>query len=279
MSGRPLPGTNDELVRPPMRYRRFGGGYRREDVDLLLAEFRLTLRAFELELSTLRERGRELEGQLAEARAEVDRFRAKGYELARAISSARDRAVMIERDAEGQAAARIAEAEAEATARLERAKREIAELGAEKEGLLVEIRGLVDRLGETIAHAESEQLQPVEDGFPGVGDLARLRAGARQEEEQVEPNDDPFGSHVELDVGPFVDFDSVAGFERALADLPSVEDVYVRRVRGERAVVEITLAEGVPLLEEMRKHLPYGLEVRARTADHLVLDVAAVPSA
>lgn len=301
MSGQPLSGTNDDLARPPLRYRRFGGGYRRDDVDLLLAELRLTLRAFELELSGLRERSRELEGRLRDARGEIDSFHAKGYELARAMSTARERAAQIEREAgerseavvaqaEAEAARRIAEADAAALARIEEAEAEaarrieavagpIAELTMEKERLLSEIRALVSKVGESIAGADAPDADSgtrLENGFPGVADLSGLRERARRGGEPSAEEPEPFETHVELDAGPFADIDSVANFERELSRLPNVEDVYVRRMNGERAAIDLTVAPGTPLLAEMRDKLPYQLEVRDRALDRLVIDVEVV---
>src|SRR5947208_16180999 len=128
MSGWPISGTNDDFARPPIRYRRFGGGYRREDVDLLLAELRLTLRALELELGSLREGSRTLEEQLRAARAEIDGYHAKGYELARVMNSVRERAERIEAEAEGRATALVAQAEAQAAQRAADAERSLADV-------------------------------------------------------------------------------------------------------------------------------------------------------
>jgi hypothetical protein len=279
MSGRPSAALNDQLVRPPLRYRRFGGGYRREDVDLLLAELRLTLRALELELGGLRERGRELEGQLRNSRAEIDSYHAKGYELAKVMNSVRDRAAALEQEAAERAAALIADAEEESARRVAEAEARIAELERKRELVLTEVRALVTRVGETIAGAAAavaetdtasdtvaeagagaDELQPVENGFPGA-DLSSLR--------------ERLSTQVVLDAGPFRDFDSVADFERELGGLDDVEDVYVRRVKGERAVIELTVVKGTPLLARMRDHLPYRLEVRDRSLDRLVVDLVA----
>ncbi len=272
MSGRPLPGTNDDLGRPPLRFRRFGGGYRREDVDLVLAELRLTVRALELELGTLRERGRDLERRLHDARAEIDAYHAKGYELARVMSSVRQRAATIEQEAEARAAAVLAEAEGAASRRIAEAEAAIAELNTERARVVAEVRALVSRVGETIARVEASEepvteaapetgeLQPVENGFPGA-DLSSLR--------------ERFSTRVEVDAGPFVGFDSLADFERELGSLAEVEDVYVRRVTGERAVIELTVVKGAPLLARMREQLPYRLDVRDRSLDRLVVDVGA----
>lgn len=181
--------TMEEIpARPPLQFRRFGGGYKREDVELVFAEVGLTLRSLELELQTLRERLRELETQLREARLELEGARAKGLELARP--------------------------------------------------------------GPTQA---KERRPPAEEA--------------------------PFAGRVELDAGPFEDFDSIAAFEGELARLPNVDDVYVVRIDGERAVIELSLAGSTPLVAEMRERLPYTLRVRAGDDTHLVVDVSTTAGA
>jgi hypothetical protein len=225
-----------------LRYRRFGGGYRREDVDLLLAEVRLSLRALELEVGTLRGRSHELEERL---RA-VDGFQAGGHELQRA-------------------SAIVAEGAAEAERRIAAAEQRVEELSAERERLLGELRGLVSRVGEAIAGEDPEgtdRFLPAQNGHPG-GDLGGLR--------------ERDSTRVELDAGPFSDFESAAGFERELAGLDDVEDVHLRYLNGHRAALELTVAAGAPLLAQMRERLPYELEVRDQSLDRLVIDVAEGP--
>lgn len=56
--------------RPLLRFRRFGGGYRREDVERVLGELRSTVRSLELELDLLRQGSREHESRLAARRSE-----------------------------------------------------------------------------------------------------------------------------------------------------------------------------------------------------------------
>lgn len=91
-------------------------------------------------------------------------------------------------------------------------------------------------------------------------------------EEEPEPL---FETRVELDAGPFTDFAALSAFERALAHLPKVEDVYVRRLADDRALIELTLSEPAPLLTEMRASLPYSIDVRSANRSKLVVNVAA----
>ena len=97
---------------------------------------------------------------------------------------------------------------------------------------------------------------------------AGLRVPALRPEETV------FDTRVELDAGPFSDFAALSAFERALAHMPKVEDVYVRRLADDRALIELTLAEPAPLLDTMRASLPYSLDVRSANRTKIVINVA-----
>ncbi len=94
------------------------------------------------------------------------------------------------------------------------------------------------------------------------------------------PHDDQiFEPRVELDAGPFSDFASLSAFERALAQLAMVDDVYVRRLAEDRALIELTLSEPSPLLAAMFESLPYELDVRSANRSKLVLNVHAESTA
>src|SRR5712691_9051594 len=93
----------ERYQRPPLRYRRFGGGYRREDVEFALAELRLTLRQLDNDLESLRDRNRELETELTQARAELEHFRAREHELSQTMSAALRRAAELEEAANTRA--------------------------------------------------------------------------------------------------------------------------------------------------------------------------------
>ena len=84
-----------------------------------------------------------------------------------------------------------------------------------------------------------------------------------------------FETRVELDAGPFSDFASLSAFERSLSHLPRVEDVYVSRLAGDRAPIQLTLSEPSPLLQAMRETLPYSFEVHSASRAKIVLNVVA----
>jgi DivIVA protein len=351
----------DGSQRPPFRYRRFGGGYRREDVDFALAEMRLTLRQLDNDLTSLHDRNRELEGELARTRSEIEAFRAKEQELWQTMSIALRRAEEIEKGATARAREIVAQAEeaaarirSEASSRIEDTRAQFNELLRLKDSLLEEMRRVVgdfdhaisdvgrreqlfpgvmqDAAGEVrpqpvqeaaslvepeIPPAESASAEPtpaprfvprVEQAPPPVEPLVS-GAVASESVAAAPPAPEPdsisipaappppvtplpvspppvsppppaayeepvFEKRLELDAGPFSDFAALSAFERALGHLPEVEEVYVRRLADDRALIELTLNKVAPLLQTMRESLPYALDVRSASRSKIVLNVS-----
>ncbi len=315
--------VSGEHERPPMRYRRFGGGYRREDVEFALASVQLTLRQLENELDALREEAGALEEELRSTRAELDAYRGREGEISSTMATALRRAGEIEQSAEERARAIVASAEdaaarsrADAHKRIEETGNRFSELLRMKDNLLEQMRAIVTDFENTISQVERKELtvpqlpvetvleepakaepqvelevvdepalvsdpEPEPDSVPEAGPeaealpepppaaaLVGAPAAAEPDEHQV------FETSVELDAGPFADFGSLSAFERSLAALPGVDDVYVRRLADDRAIIELTLAETAPLLPAMRESLPYEIVVRSASSTALVLDVA-----
>jgi DivIVA protein len=378
--------TPEKYQRPQLRYRRFGGGYRREDVEFALAELRLTLRQLDNDLESLRDHNRDLEAELQAARREVESFQGKEHELSQMMSAVLRRATEIEEGATGRAREIIAQAEDTAMRIRSEANRGIEESGAQfnellrlKDDLLDRMRGVVGDFDQAISRVErGEQLfpgllrgapsqsppaadtskaapaaepwpaqtpepepaaeaaptplstvtpppappppepaaaqpappvdqtpvpaepapaqeQPPAPASPAAAPPSSSAAGPSPPLEPqpaaappppqapparpvVVPDTEPeplFETRVELDAGPFSDFAALSAFERALAHLPKVEDVYVRRLADDRALIELTLSEAAPLLETMRATLPYSIDVRSANRAKLVVNVAA----
>ena len=80
----------DRVSRPVLRYRRFGGGYRREDVEDALEELLGTVRRLDLDLGELRSHAARLEAELASARAELGAYRAREAEIASLLARAEE---------------------------------------------------------------------------------------------------------------------------------------------------------------------------------------------
>jgi hypothetical protein len=62
-----------------------------------------------------------------------------------------------------------------------------------------------------------------------------------------------FSGHVAIHAGPFEDIAALARFEEALRAVPSAEDVAVRKLKDQRAVIDLQLAGEVPLVFELRR--------------------------
>ena len=173
----------------------------------------------------------------------------------------------------------------------------MAERAREVSSALLGLKGAVGGIEEIVSRLEA----PVE-AEPAPGDAGPETPGAAaaepeaaqpeapEPERESEPEPeleaaepapefvDSFAERVELDAGPFDDFALLSGFEQALARLPQVEDVYVRRLVDDRAHIDLTLGRPGPLLSAMRASLPYELEVRSATSTALVVDVRARPA-
>ena len=74
------------------------------------------------------------------------------------------------------------------------------------------------------------------------------------------------------DGGKDADFTALSAFERSLARIPNVADVYVRWFTGDRALIDLVLSEPARLVVAMRS-LPYGVNVTGIDDHRIGLDV------
>jgi hypothetical protein len=266
----------------PFRYRRLGGGYRREDVEIALSEIHHTLNRLDNDLQMVRDRNRDLEGELSAARGEIESLRSKERALSQTMTGALNRAAEIEDAANRRAHGLVAQADedalrlrSEAARRLDEATAQLNELLRLKDYLLHAMRSFVRDFDQAVSRVERT-------GLPSLDTLAPAFAAPPPPPPPPAPPDpviDPvhgplFESRVELDVGPFVDPIELSAFEHALVRVPKVVDVYVRRLADGRAFIELTLSEPAQLLRTMRETLPYSLEVRSVNQKRLVVDIA-----
>jgi hypothetical protein len=210
------------------------------------------------------------------------------------MTSVHRRAAEIETAAETRARSLLADAEervvrlrSEAAQQTERVSRQVDELMQLKDSLAQTMRGVlrdfgyvVERIerGEPVAPpAQPDVLAPpplaVQSAPQQLDPAAAAVAPAPQAAASPAGDDELFDLRVEVDAGPFVDFTTLSAFERALTRLPKVEDVYVRRFAGDRAVIELTLSEATPLVRALREFLPYDLEVTASDRRRIGLNV------
>lgn len=251
---------------PRLRYRRFGGGYRREEVLFHLRDLEATVRRLQAELDASRGRSLELVAELAAARAEAAALRARELEVEEMIAGARRRADDLVQTAELEARAVLAQAEeqaarirGEAHLKVDDVGKQLEEIMRLRETMLGLLRGAVQDVGTAVARIERGE--PV-FGAPTPQAPAPTRTKADAEAEPLPGDDDLFERNLEIDAGPFADFAMLSSFERSLAALPNVEDVYVRRFAGEWATIELAMAHEQPLLRLLRGKLPYRFDAQ-----------------
>lgn len=274
---------HDSLTIPllPLRLRRRLLGYCVGDVVVALAHLgrqldglarsvdRLYLERQELRLRvdgaaedrerSLREQAERLE-KIAEERRSLDVARGDQH-----LAESRAQAAQIVAEAEEQAV----KLRHEAGLRVGDAASRLEDLLRVREQLLGELRGLVDSYSDVLGEHRSgplerprRQPEPVEEQ-PAGRELAAARANSAG----------LYPTHVELDAGPFGDFAELSAFERALARLPKVNDVYIRGFGDERALIELSLTEQTPLAHDLETKLPYGLRVERGEGARLLVEL------
>ena len=80
--------THDDV--PVLRYHRFGGGYRRDDVEAALAKLLVTVRTMGQDLEALRRKSAELDTELRSKDAALAAYRAREERLEATVSRAED---------------------------------------------------------------------------------------------------------------------------------------------------------------------------------------------
>jgi hypothetical protein len=257
-----------------MRFLRRGlAGYRRRDVDALVAEHRRELQALAESVERLwRERAR-LQDELHETRtrlqAELDHERTLRAEA--------------EQRARAEAARLVAEAEEQATAIRHEAHRRVADAGDRlqevlrvRDQLLAEVRGILHAYGDVLGRAEGRVPAVEPPPLRAAGDVSAHALGvAPPGGADGAPLDTTlFPRLVHIDAGPFSDFSELSAFERSLASLPKVEDVYIRTFGDDRAEIDLTLTEERPLVYDLDR-LPYHVTVTSADDDRLTVELAA----
>ena len=266
---------------PRLRYRRFGGGYRREEVLYHLRGLEERVRVLEAELAAARADRARVAEDLERAQAALATFRAREAELEVLRDSAEQRARDVVAAAESRARAVLAEADEQAARIRGEAHLKIDDIGKQleeilrlRESMLASLRGVVQDVG--LAVGRIERGEPVYGPVPAAGRRDALRSVHPEAPPQREPlpgDDALFGREVVLDAGPFADFATLASFERALAALPNVEDVYVRRFAGGRATVELAMTVEQPLLALLRRSLPTAFDATRADAASVRIDL------
>ena len=70
-----------------------------------------------------------------------------------------------------------------------------------------------------------------------------------------------FSGPVTIHAGPFADVTGLALFEQALRAVPNATEVSVRKLKDQRAVIDLELAADVPLVFELRRASDHTFDV------------------
>jgi hypothetical protein len=250
----------DDQVRSGEVRRQLVGGYRRDDVDAVVGRLR-------------RENG-----QLAAA---VEERWLRLQALQQEVASLRVEAAAL-RDRPTQAPAPVEPpvdpaAAAAAPAELEQLARQVEDLRGVKAELLAEVRALVSRFAQLADSAEADAPPAARPEPSAERTVTRPLPLPPVPLETGNGNGDGDGrvyvDRVDIDAGPFVDFSTLSAFERAVARLPEVDDVYVRRFASDRALIELHLRERSPLVNRLQSAVPGVLQVTAAEEGRISVDV------
>jgi chromosome segregation ATPase len=159
-------------------------------------------------------------------------------------------------------------------------------------GEIAELRAALDQAPTALA-AEREALRRQIEDLLGVKALVteqlsaalnRLQANGESETRvtskaggRVHADDDSLDrvvdTTVQVAVAPLLDFVSVSALERALETVPQVSGARVRRLEGERAIVQVELREAGPLLRWVDGVLPFDVDASVVESDCVALAV------
>jgi chromosome segregation ATPase len=138
-------------------------GYRKGDVEVNLAQYRLLVQGLEQELDSARRRADELASEVRELRDRDASVRGKEIELVEALSNVRHERERLEAEAQTKARdlvldaeARAAEVRSEALRRVEELQRQTDELMALRQRLVANVRRAVDEVDAVVRHVEIE---------------------------------------------------------------------------------------------------------------------------
>jgi hypothetical protein len=196
----------------------------------------------------------------------------------------------------------IADAEAEAQAIVADARAEAARIVEEAAAGVAAIAGQIEefqRLREELQHSATALIEEYERALrrgPPPGSAPEGEATPapptsplalqHQPQPPAPPPPTPpladgrqFEGQLVINVGPFTDIATLGTFEQALAQLPQTEDVYVRGFEGNRALVDLKLNGPVPLLDELRRVLPFDLGLVEIGYGRITIDVESPPEA
>ena len=153
----------DRFEEPQLR-RAWLRGYRAGDVELALAQSRLSQQGLDQELDAAKARGEQLAAEVKELRERDAAVRAREVELVEAANAVRAERERLETEAQTRARELVAEAESRAAAFRTEALRRVEELQHQSEELmslrgrlLASVHSALDEIGAVVRRVESDE--------------------------------------------------------------------------------------------------------------------------
>jgi hypothetical protein len=231
-------------------------GYRRSEVDAVLASKEARNWALERDAQEALARCRESDETAADAEQELGSLSA----------------MVIEREREIRG---LLERLSEANARHDRNVSSLESVSARLEDIQAQARGQATRirmkaLREAVeVGRRAQELSDVQAaGAPAQG----ASNGNGNGHADATPRD-VFEGLVKVEIGPLDDFSQLVGFEDAAGQIGATSEISVERFSEGRATLSMRLSEPIDLLHELEQRSPLDFRVRRTAGDNVVLDI------
>lgn len=127
---------------------------------------------------------------------------------------------------------------------------ELKKLRKELGGRLERLESRIDQLSLTEAETSDELVAPRGKTVTGSNGIKpRSRATGPTERD------------VTVKIQPLTDLGMARVVESALADTEGVENASLRELRGDSAIIDARVSDGVPLISSLRRNLPVAFDV------------------
>jgi len=238
------------------RFKRSFFGYRRSEVDAVLASKDARNWALERDAQEALARCRESDEAAADAEQELGSLSAMVIEREREIRGLLERL--------GEANAR----HDRNVASLESVSARLEDIQAQARGQATRIRMKALREAVEVGRRAQELSEAQAAGAPPQG--ASNGNGNGHAEPAAR---DIFEGLVKVEIGPLDDFSQLVGFEDAAGQIGATSEISVERFSEGRATLSMRLSEPIDLLHELEQRSPLDFRVRRTAGDNVVLDI------
>jgi hypothetical protein len=240
-------------------FRRALFGYRRGDVDEVLAGREARVGELERDLATLGAELSSLSSIVVEREGEIRSL----HEELRTANERHDQSVRSLEAVSMRLEELHAQARGQATRIRMKALREAVEVSRR-------VQELAGRIGiEAAAPDGGDAAAPSVDAVPSAGSNGAASNGSGPHRDAA----DLFEGLVRVEIGPLGDFSQLLGFEDAAGGIDATSQISVESFSGGRATLAMRLDEPVELLRELEERSPFEFRVRDTRDDRVILDL------